>query len=453
MKAEEYLQTLTEQIRCKMARGAVREELCQHIEDQKAAFMSEGMSESEAEEAAVLEMGDPAETGQELDRIHRPKMPWGFIVWILVLSIGGFLLQCIWRSFVLENGGDDWVNTDRQLLYMTVGIGIMLGICFIDYTRIAERARELMLFFLVVIYIGRLTVGVAVNGSYSWLVIGGFSVNIAFLMQLTIPLYAAVLYRYRREGYAAVVKGILWILPGAMLMWVNTALSMTCVLVLTYLLILAAAVWKNWFCVKRKKVLTVLALFPTAGLAFIITYGAVWGTAYQRERIMNMLAAVTGAEHETGYTIMRVKEVLGGSQMVGQNLDMAEIAVTIPGEDYLLTGMIGTYGLFAGILIAGFILLLFLWFCHIALRQKNQLGMLMGFGCTVVLFLQAGIYVLSNLGMTSTVTWCPFITYGGTGSVVLYILLGLLLSICHYENTAPERKFMIQNHKRTKVIY
>ena len=71
MRAEEYLTILTDQIWCRMAREDVRKELLCHIEDQKAAFLSE------AEEAAVREMGDPVETGNELDRIHRPKMAWG----------------------------------------------------------------------------------------------------------------------------------------------------------------------------------------------------------------------------------------------------------------------------------------------------------------------------------------------------------------------------------------
>ena len=53
MRAEEYLTILTDQIRCKMARKAVREEIRCHIEDQTAAFLSEGMEQAEAEEAAV----------------------------------------------------------------------------------------------------------------------------------------------------------------------------------------------------------------------------------------------------------------------------------------------------------------------------------------------------------------------------------------------------------------
>lgn len=70
MRREEYLYTLTEQIRCKMARGTIEQEINDHIEDQKAEFLSEGMSQTEAEEAAVREMGDPVEVGLEMDRIH-----------------------------------------------------------------------------------------------------------------------------------------------------------------------------------------------------------------------------------------------------------------------------------------------------------------------------------------------------------------------------------------------
>ena len=72
MRKEEYLRIVTEQMRCKRAIEAVRKEIQDHIEDQADAFIAEGMKREEAEEAAVREMGDPVETGNGLDRIHRP---------------------------------------------------------------------------------------------------------------------------------------------------------------------------------------------------------------------------------------------------------------------------------------------------------------------------------------------------------------------------------------------
>ena len=111
MRAEEYLTILTDQIRCRMAREDVRKELLCHIEDQKAAFLSEGM------EAAVREMGDPVETGNELDRIHRPKMAWGMIALIAVLSIVGYLAQCLLQEKWIAAGGTGMVMT-----YMMLGL-------------------------------------------------------------------------------------------------------------------------------------------------------------------------------------------------------------------------------------------------------------------------------------------------------------------------------------------
>ena len=92
MNRREYLKTITEQIRCEKAREGIAKELNGHIEDQKETFLKEGMTETEAEEAAVREMGDPVAAGVELDRIHRPKMPWGLIALIGILHAAGFFM-------------------------------------------------------------------------------------------------------------------------------------------------------------------------------------------------------------------------------------------------------------------------------------------------------------------------------------------------------------------------
>ncbi len=73
MDRRRYIQTVTDQIRCKRALPLVTKELEDHIEDQKCDYMTEGMEPSEAEEAAVLEMGDPVEVGIEMARDSQTK--------------------------------------------------------------------------------------------------------------------------------------------------------------------------------------------------------------------------------------------------------------------------------------------------------------------------------------------------------------------------------------------
>ena len=51
-----------------------------------------------------------------------------------------------------------------------------------------------------------------INGAARWIGVGGFSVSLSLMSWLFLPLYGAVLYRYRGEGYGAVLKAIVWML-------------------------------------------------------------------------------------------------------------------------------------------------------------------------------------------------------------------------------------------------
>lgn len=95
MELHEYLDTLSEQIRCKKARPMIVEEIENHINDQAEAYIKEGMGEEEAVEKAVLEMGDPVEAGVALDRVHRPRMQWELVISAALLSIVGLVMQII----------------------------------------------------------------------------------------------------------------------------------------------------------------------------------------------------------------------------------------------------------------------------------------------------------------------------------------------------------------------
>lgn len=73
---EEYLEKLLSQIRCKKARPYIAGEIRSHIEDQMKDNIVGGMTEKEAENNAVADMGDPVAVGISLDRIHKPKIAW-----------------------------------------------------------------------------------------------------------------------------------------------------------------------------------------------------------------------------------------------------------------------------------------------------------------------------------------------------------------------------------------
>lgn len=449
MRTEEYLRTLTDQIRCKMAREEIAEEMSGHIEDQTRAFMSEGMERGEAEVLAVREMGDPVDVGTELDKIHRPRMPWGMIGMIFALSVIGYTVICLFYTKCVDSAGDPLLesfNIGRQLLFMLAGLAVMTGVCFADYTRIAGIARQTMAVLLIASVIGTKMSGVMVNGALWWVDLQVVTVNVILLLLLTVPLYAGILYDYRGSGRSGVIKAVLWMLPGCCITMLRSGAWMALILMLTYLVIFEITVYKGWYRIsKRTSVIAGWAVgagLPCAALLWLTCFS----NPYQQER----LAAIFGVGGGFSYFKVVVGDLLKGSRLIGRS-SMISDTVCVPGDpaEMALAGVAGYYGILAAAALAGAILFLFLWFLRVALKQRNQLGMLMGTGCAAVFLILAGIYFANNLGIMYLGTYCPFLSMGGSGTIVVYILLGLMLSICRHRNTAPERYRKIQKELDT----
>ena len=428
MRKEEYLRIVTEQMRCKRAIEAVRKEIQDHIEDQADAFIAEGMKREEAEEAAVREMGDPVETGNGLDRIHRPKMDWRTIGLIGVLGIAGLALQWMMQNYF--GSGEAEIQMGKQTGILLLSFGLMIGVCYWDYSRIACRSGICMALLLLFLILGNRFFGVQINGANYWISFGRISINMRQLLLLLVPLYGGLLYSWRGQGYRAVVKAVLWMLPGVAFAFCMPSILTAILLFFSFAVLLTLAVAKGWFRVAKKPLLAgiwgVILLIPFIGTGAVM----LWGASYQKARLF--------APWGESYQSQMVRELLGGSRWFGAGQRPAADQMFYLSE-YTLAYAASYYGILAVILLTALIGFLFLRFLRISLRQKNGLEMIMGTGCSTVLLLQFLFYLADNLaGFPVGGSYCPFLTYGGTGMVVTYILLGILLSIYRYENVITE---------------
>ncbi len=89
MSKKRYMELLLEQIRNKRAKELVAHEITSHIEDQEEAYRAQGLTAYDAERRAVLDMGDPVETGVSLDAVHKPKMSWSMVILTAIISVLG----------------------------------------------------------------------------------------------------------------------------------------------------------------------------------------------------------------------------------------------------------------------------------------------------------------------------------------------------------------------------
>ena len=373
-----YLELVKEQIRCKRVRGAIGEELEAHMDEQKMDFMAEGMTETEAEEAAVCEMGDPVEVGVEMDRIHRPRMPWRMFLWITGISVIGFVLS----TMLLYDGlGEGYFNLDmivKNGLILAAAIAIMAGICLLDYSRIAQYAEAGMIVFLAALVLGLIFSGGMVNGRAGWIslpVIG--AVNVSMLLYLGVPLYGAIMYRYRGEGYRGLWKSLFWAVPPVLIAYSRPDVVTAAMLLATFLIMLSVAVYRRWFRVARKKTLAALWMAALTGMAACCGYMLISGATYQAMRLQAMLGMLDGEEP---YLMKMIQGVAAECVFFGEGTGKMRLSEIPDIGSYVLTGILVTYGVAAAVLLVSAILLLLFRCFRKSLKQKNQLGMMMGTG-------------------------------------------------------------------------
>ncbi len=432
MKKEEYLRTLAEQIRCKQARAQVVQELRSHIEEQEEFYLGEGLTKEEAEDEAVREMGDPVEAGTALDLIHKPRMAWGWIGLIGLIYIACYVILSLLQS----NFSEENFITHDYIKWLPVSLVVMVGVCYADYSRIGRWAREITIVAFAALFAGMYLFGEQVNGGLRWVNLPILSavLNVQLLCFLFVPLYAAIVYHYHGQGYLAVGKCFLWMLPAVVLALKIPSAMTALMLLVTFFFILSFAIIRGWFRGAKGKMLA--AVWGGSILLVAIGYLKLFfaGPAYQYMRVRVLL----NQSREGGYHRQLLRGILEGCRWIGGGEGENAVKAAdgfMEGIDHGLLYIIACYGILAAILVIGLLISVFVFFMGTSVGQKNHLGSIMGFGCAAVLIVQIVFYVLENTGTFPLgVVYCPFLTSGGTGVLVTNTLIGILLSIYRYQD-------------------
>lgn len=440
MRMEEYLSTVTEQIRCQRARELVECELKDHILDQAQAYEAEGMFGEEAMEKAVREMGDPIETGVSLDRIHRPRMEKGMLGLIGIISILSILLHAAFGAYSPELAAAGAGYLKNHIMYTIYGYILMLIVYRLDYSILYRWAKPAAAGFLALIWIGIKVFGISYNGMVSHFRFGPFFLSVSMILYLYVPLYAGILYQYRGEGYRALWKIAFWSVIPSFTAFKIPSVSVTTILSAVFAVLFSIAVWQNWYQVDRKKVLSALwggmLAFPVLLLGLLYMTGNL--ESYQTAR----LYAFFTKDANMNYQANVAADFLSRSPLLGRNETVIAELAQLPGfnSDYVFVSLVSVYGILAGVLVIALFAFLLIKIFRISFRQKNRLGMILGCACGTVFFAQLLLCLLVNLGLfPTTSTTLPFFSCGGSGIVVSYMLLGLVLSIYRYKNILPER--------------
>lgn len=434
MELSEYLDTVSEQIRCKRARTMVREELKNHVQEQAEAYEADGMMAPEAMREAVRQMGDPIETGTALNRIHRPQLEWKFLILVLLLSALGLALQymtCytgLFGGFSSDLADYFW---KRQCFFTVAGLGVLAAVYIVDYTILGRYPLLLWFGYFAVIFIIANTHTVIMG-----------KVRIYNYLTLFLPLYAGVLYRFRSKGYGAVaVCYLLSFMPffvGLKTILVHGSLELAggC------FLLLLIAVCKGIFHVRKTRTIAALIALPLITSLLLYWKGADLGLLhhYQLARLQYVFSPDMLDYNSNGGIIPYLWESVSGFRMFGSSAAPVPKAMKSLNCDYVVFFVFAKYGIAAGTAMLSILAVTAVKAFSISRRQKNRLGFLVGTACSVVLTIQMMVYAAANFGVPLVEPMTiPFLSYGGQSTLVNYILLGLILSVHRNKDIVSER--------------
>ena len=445
MRLDEYLETVAEQIRYTKIRKTVTDELKAHILDQAQSYEDCGAFPKEALERAVREMGDPVETGVSLDRIHRPQMNWGIVAGIALVSI--FSIGIFYAADLLSNNTFPWQN---HACYIIIGFLLMLIIYRLDYSFLVKYSWQPCAIYIGLLALGILFFGQSVNGIQKWIIIPHmpFGISVSEAMFLYVPLFGAALYAFRSDGYKILWKVALLVLIPVFSLFRLPDLSAAVILFTCLFCMFIFAVWKDWYQISRKWVAGfstgIVLMAPVALVGYFYFFGA----AYQADRIRAFFLSPENGDYIAG-TARFMRE---SSTLIGKSPQAVDRFLNGPTTDfmtdYILVSMCSLYGTLLTIAVIAALILVIMKVFHVSVTQKNQLGMIVGFGCGLVFFVKTMVSILMNLQLIPYISISmPFFSYGGSSILVSYILLGLVLSIYRYKNILPNRNEAKVRHR------
>jgi hypothetical protein len=427
---ESYLSEVCRRIRWKKARAVVSEELRNHISDQADAYINNGLDEQAAADRAVAEMGDPAETGALLDRVHRPKKDWPLLAMMILMVIAGLygrgvsigifqlLMPDLHPSFVLR------ILISEFGPYI-VALAAFFAAYYSDIRRIGWIPFALYIFLACFIPVLLKAAGTT-NARVDY--------YLQYLLFLT-PAVSAYLALYVRSGgYGGLAASLLlYIVPAAVALLIgSTAVGL--VICASCLVMMIMAVLRGYYSVKKPVALAIVCLpFAAALLAF-------WRTiAVQFQLVLNqsadpfcnwgarLMLANTGLMHG-----------LDPSYIMNSKIDYKYFPYF--DDTNGLTYLIHRFGWFIFVLVLVLVLALAIFLIRLCLKQRSRLGFAVSTAVSATLLAQIVIYIAANLGfMLFAPLSLPLLSHGGILLILDVFLLGLLLSLIRTDDLAKDR--------------
>jgi len=357
------------------------------------------------------------------DRTHIHDFDWALLAIVFAICVMG-MLEIYSSTHNSTMAGMHW----RQAIWIGLGILAMLAISRLDYHTLLDQAPILYLIGIAAL-LAVLAIGHSRFGAKRWVSLGGgVNLQVSEIMKLVIIVVLARFFSEVRTdrltlGDLIKIAGITG-LP-VLLVLIQPDLGTAMVLIPAAVIgaFLAGIEWKH-------------AAVVAAFLALMVPIG--WHMRhhlkpYQQQRIETFLHP-EDSPRGAGYQILQSEIAVGSGGFWGKGFGKGSQNqlgfVPVRYSDFILAALAEELG-FVGVLVALLLYLgLLLRLIDNAQKAKDRAGMFLVMGVAAIL----GFHVLVNAAMVIgympvTGIPLPFMSYGGSSTVFLFLALGLVMNV------------------------
>ncbi|ANC18187.1 cell division protein FtsW [Bacillus cereus] len=404
-KGERFLKEVTNHIKSKEAKDLVATELDFHLKQTKNMWVEKGLSEEVAEDKAVEQMGSPIKLGQELNKLHKPKVDW-FLIGLLVAAMGlGFL-----PVLVFGYTNDVIIN---KVIFVILGVVTAIGMMLLDYRKL-ERMGWLFYIIGVVVLLMLYCFPNASMIGESLIQIGPIAIDCL----MAVPFFFLAWASFFNDSRLKIIHLVVLYLFSLYLFLIVSTLSSIFIYITMVFVML-------WWSKLGKKTSLIITIVPIC--LFVIKVSVSWSSGYHLDRLLGYLNPESDAGG-AGFMYIRLKEVMSSAGWFGASGDTKFIPA--PDTDFVFASLTYYYGYWLALILV-FVLSLFVArLIVISYKINDRYGKLLLVG-GLTLFVFQFIY---NVGMILgllplAAISLPFISYGLTPTVFHALIMGIVLSV------------------------
>lgn len=336
---------------------------------------------------------------------------------------------------ILVIGSADRSYQSKQILGFVMGLFLMVVISLFDYSTFLN--------FYWIIYIGNLVLlllveffGEKSNNAQRWVSIAGIRFQPSETAKILLILFYAQYIMKHKETISSlktIISMLVLLSPPLLLIYRQPDLSTTIMIALLFcvLLFMGGLSYKIIF-----GVLAIAVPLFVIFLTLVLQPDQTLLKDYQQTRI---LAWLNPAEYSTseGYQQENSRMAIGSGELFGKGLNNNEISsvkngnfISEPQTDFIFAIVGEELGFAGGCLVVGLLFLITLECLMIARKAKDIAGMLIATGMATVIGFQSFMNIGVATGIVpNTGIPLPFVSYGLTSLVSLYIGMGFVLNV------------------------